>query len=383
MIIPSDIIDNKIPYVLVVDDILKNLQVIGTILEEAGFEISVADNGKDAIEMVKADKPDLILLDIMMPEMSGFEVIRHLKANPETEEIPVIFLTAKTETEDIVQGFNLGGVDYITKPFKKEELLSRIRTHTELKLSKDLIMEQNEKLIKLNKDKNEFIGITAHDLKNPLGAILGLSEVIVRGDFELSMDEIKDFSKDIYKSAQNMFSLVTDLLDINAIEEGKMKMDFTDFDMCSELNTAMKRFVMRAEEKSIELIIDVPEEEIPVFADLNKINQILDNLISNAIKFSPIEKKIWIRASIITERHYVKVEVQDQGPGITEEDRKKLFQKFAKLSARPTGSENSTGLGLSIVKKLIEDMFGKIWVESEPGEGSNFIFTLPLAGKPS
>lgn len=366
------------PYILVVDDILKNLQVIGNMLEEDGYEVSVANSGKDAIEMIFADKPDLILLDVMMPEMSGFEVCQYLKTQEDFDAIPIIFLTAKTETKDIVKGFEIGGVDYVTKPFKKEELLARIATHLELKFSRDTIAHQNIRLEKLNQEKNEFLGITAHDLKNPLGAILGISEVLIGDTYEFTAEEMHDFINDIHKSASQMFQLVTDLLDINAIEEGRMEMSFSEFDINDVLIKSVDKFDRSAADKDIVIHLEKSGSPLMVFADDKKVEQSLDNLVSNAVKFSPFNKNIYVRAYKIPGKQYACVEVRDEGPGISEDDQKKLFKKFTKLTARPTGKENSTGLGLSIVKKFIEEMFGKIWCESELGNGSSFKFTIPL-----
>lgn len=369
----------KAPFVIIVDDVVKNLKVLGTMLEEEDFDVAVAQDGFEALEMIEADPPDLILLDIMMPEMNGYEVCEKLKSNDNTKGIPVIFLTAKNETEDIVKGFQLGGVDYVTKPFNKEELLVRIKTHLELKYSKDIILRQNEDLIELNKEKNEFLGIAAHDLKNPLSGIKGLAELIALGDMEA--DEIIDFATHIKQSAEFMFGLITDLLDINSIEEGRLNLEFEDFPVNSLLDSALKEFKVRADAKNIELMSNITTQGIYIHADPSKSRQVIENIISNAIKFSPFNKSIWINSSLNPDGTTLLVEVKDEGPGISEEDMKKLFGKFARLSARPTADEHSTGLGLSIVKKLVEAMGGNIWCESKIGEGSSFKFTFKVSNK--
>jgi two-component system, sensor histidine kinase and response regulator len=365
----------KKPTILIVDDILKNLQVLGNTLIEEGYEISMASNGKTALKMLEKMKPDLILLDVMMPELSGFEVCEQIKSNAVYSDVPVIFLTAKTETEDIVNGFKIGGVDYITKPFKKEELLIRIKTHLDLKFSKEKILEQNDILIALNKEKNTFLGIAAHDLKNPLSAIMGLSSTMENDITGLPTGELYEFSKLIRLSAEQMFQIITDLLDINAIEEGKLNMHFSDFDVNLMLQNTVDKFFMRAKDKDIILHFTPDEDEFYVYADANKSMQILDNLVSNALKFSPFFKNIWITAK--RETDFIRITVKDEGPGISEADKEKLFTKFAKLTARPTAHENTTGLGLSIVKRLLEEMKGKIWCESVVGEGASFILELP------
>lgn len=365
------------PKIFIVDDIMKNLQVIGGILMEESFDIAMATNGMQALNMVKNLMPDLILLDVMMPDMNGYEVCEKLKSDPEVAHIPVIFLTAKSDTEDIIQGFKIGGVDYITKPFKKEELLVRIKTHIDLKFATDTIKKQNQQLTKLNEEKNEFLGIAAHDLKNPLSAIMGLSELMLRDDMEFGIDEMKEFTGDINTSAVQMFRLVTDLLDVNAIEQGKINLVMEDFPLSRVVEDCYTSYIKRAEDKSIKLIYNCEVSEVNCHADSSKVSQVVDNLLSNAIKFSPRDKNIYI--SVQDQGDFLIAEVKDEGPGISEEDQKKMFTKFQKLSARPTGNENSTGLGLSIVKRLVEEMNGKIEVVSELGKGAAFRLFMPKA----
>lgn len=371
-----DMNEGKPPFIIIVDDIVKNLQVLGTMLEEENFDVAVAQDGFEALDIIEADPPDLILLDIMMPEINGYEVCEKLKQNEKTKDIPVIFLTAKNESEDVVAGFKIGGVDYVTKPFNKDELLVRIETHLALKYSKDIILRQNAKLRELNDEKNEFLGIAAHDLKNPLSGIKGLAELIAMGNMEEA--EIIDFANHIKTSAEFMFGLITDLLDINSIEEGKLNLNCEVFPINALLNNAILEFKQRAEAKNIELISNIKTTYVMVNLDMPKTRQVIENIISNAIKFSPLNKQIYINSSVEKSNNFVLIEVQDQGPGISSEDMKKLFGKFARLSARPTADEHSTGLGLSIVKKLVEAMGGKIWCESQPGKGSSFKFTFPI-----
>ncbi len=365
------------PKIFIVDDIMKNLQVIGGILMDESFDIAMATNGIQALNMVKNIMPDLILLDVMMPDMNGYQVCEKLKSDPDVAHIPVIFLTAKSDTEDIIQGFQIGGVDYITKPFKKEELLVRIKTHIDLKFAVDTIKNQNEQLTKLNNEKNEFLGIAAHDLKNPLSAIMGLSELLLRDDMEFSLEEMKEYTGDINTSAIQMFRLVTDLLDVNAIEQGKINLSLDNFPIAMIVEDCYKNYIKRAEDKSIKLVFENQVADANCFADSAKVGQVIDNLVSNAIKFSPQEKNIFI--SVFDDDEYLIVEVKDEGPGISSEDQKKMFTKFQKLSARPTGNENSTGLGLSIVKRLVEEMKGKIEVISELGKGASFRLYMPKA----
>ncbi len=371
--------EGKKPLILIVDDILKNLQVLGTTLMEEGYEISMAQNGFQALKLAEKINPDLILLDVLMPDMTGFETCAKLKENALLKSIPVIFLTAKTETEDIVTGFKTGGVDYITKPFKKEELLMRIQTHLDLRFYALAIQEKNENLARLNKEKNEFLGIAAHDLKNPLSAIKGLAELIEKFNTDLSPEEIVDSAQQIRISSEFMFQIIIDLLDINAIEEGRFVLNMSDFEPDIVLNMVVNKFAPSSEKKDIKLNTSCGCSGVNINADAGKVQQVLDNLISNAIKFSPFGLNIWISSELIERDGMVRITVKDEGPGISEEDKTKLFKKFSKLSARPTNEENSTGLGLSIVKRLVEEMKGRIYCESELGHGAAFVVEFPVS----
>lgn len=378
---PERIKKNSDATILIVDDQIENLQILGNILNINKYRKAVANNGYEALDIAFKKPPDLILLDVMMPVIDGFEVCRRLKSNPLTSEIPVIFLTAKTQTEDIIKGFEVGGVDYITKPFKHEELLARIRTHVELKRSKDIILDQNERLKQLNAEKSEFMSIAAHDLKNPLQVMVGFSKILEQNSGDFTPEEVKEFAGDIRESGETMFKIITDLLDINAIEEGRVEFSNDEFDICDLIDRMVDLYRIKADEKSIQIEINHESPENRIFADPTRVSQILDNLISNAVKFSPFKKKIFIGSSRSraegTDNDIIRIEIQDQGPGISKEDKDKLFIKFAKLKARPTNNESSTRLGLSIVKNFTERMNGRVWCESEEGEGARFIIELP------
>lgn len=365
-------------FILVVDDVTKNLQVLGNILMEEGYEIALASDGFEALETVESDKPDLILLDIMMPELSGYDVCRKLKANDTTKEIPIVFLTARSETEDIVKGFSLGGSDYITKPFKREELLARIDTHLKLKRSRDIIVHQNEQLKKLNEEKNEFLGIAAHDLKNPLNSIKGLAELLIMDHGDTPKEEVLEYAELIKSSSEYMLQIIIDLLNVNAIEEGKVNFQIDTIDFVELTETLLTKFTKMSSAKEIKLNFSAENSIHYIDADAVRLQQVIENLVSNAIKFSPFNKNIWIKISDLNNGK-TKLEVKDEGPGLTEDDLKKLFGKFARLSAQPTNNENSTGLGLSIVKKLVEGMNGAIRCESVYGEGASFILEMNTA----
>jgi signal transduction histidine kinase len=230
---------------------------------------------------------------------------------------------------------------------------------------------KNAQLVRLNQEKNEFLGIAAHDLKNPLSAILGLAQMIVEEIEHLPKEEIVEFANNIGTSAQQMFGLIVNLLDVNRIESGKFNVSWQNTDLSAILQKILKDYQERAAAKKIQLIYQLPTEPVVTQLDPNLTQQILDNLVSNAIKYSPFEKRIQVR--LAQTEQTVRCEIQDEGAGLSKDDQQKLFGKFARLTTQPTGKENSTGLGLFIVKKLVTAMNGQVWCESELGKGTTFV----------
>ena len=364
--------------ILVVDDITKNLQVVGTVLRNQGYKVMAAASGAEALKCVRTQLPDLILLDLMMPEMDGLEVCRRLKSDSTTSQVPVIFLTASNEMEHLVNGFEVGAVDYVTKPFNPPELLARVRTHLELKHARERLREMNE-------EKNEFMGIAAHDLRNPLGAITGYAEILIEEMESLqpsvpepgarAVREAGECAGRIRETSRRMAEMVQNLLDANRIERGEMQLSLAPLDLSQTVAAVLETQRPRAVAKQQTLHWQNEVGAVSVLADATVLTQVIENLISNAVKYSPAGKNIFVRLRRLQEGTLC--EVQDEGPGLSAEDQKKLFGKFARLSAKPTGGENSTGLGLSIVKKMVEAMNGRVWCESELGRGATFIVEFP------
>lgn len=362
------------PVILVVDDIQTNIQVVGQILNAANFDVMPALSGAQAFERMRTQTPDLILLDFMMPDVNGVEVCKKLKSNPATKKIPVIFLTASTDMEHLVQAFAAGAVDYVTKPFRTEELLARVRTHLELKKARESLAQYAERLRELNDEKNEFLGIVAHDLRSPLSNIVS-SVSMVMSDPDAGRAQVDEFLEIIQTSAQHVIHLVENLMDVNAIEQGRMKIDLAPTELGEVVRGVAQSYQTKAKAKA-QTLNYIPETgNLIALADAHATIQIFDNLISNALKYSPSGKRVDVR--IARRNEAIRVEVQDEGPGLTADDLKKMFGKFARLSARPTGGEPSSGLGLSIVKKMVEAAGGKVWCESKPGAGARFIVELP------
>jgi len=262
----------------------------------------------------------------------------------------------------------------------KWHALGIMRDITERKHAEEKLKQQNEALIRLNQEKNEFMGIAAHDLKNPLSSILGYAEEIQEAFDELPKSEILEFTNMIQISAQRMFQLINNLLDVNAIEVGKMNMTLKIVNLLPILQSSILYYRKRAHEKRIQLhTSDIfgTKETFFAWADAGTLHQILDNLLSNALKYSPTGKNLYLR--LIKTNQHIRCEIQDEGPGLSVEDQQKLFSKFTRLTPKPTQGEHSTGLGLYIVKKLVEAMKGNVWCETELGRGATFIIEFPIA----
>jgi signal transduction histidine kinase len=361
--------------ILIIDDNPLNLRILEDQLKSFNFQVKLCKSGLEGIEFLEETIPDLILLDIMMPIMDGFQVADAIFANEKLKNIPIIFITAKTQTDDVVRGLSMGAVDYILKPFNPEELNARVKTHLKIKSYQDVLEAQNKKLSLLNKEKNHFLAVTAHDLKNPLYNIRLLSKTIIEEN--LNGEDLKEFTQDILTTSDRMLNLIADLLDINAIEQGSMKIELSEIDIIELTFGICDIYHERAKVKGITIHFDPQLEHLSVLGDRRLLQQVLDNLVSNAIKYSPHNKNVYIR--LLSNSQVARFEIKDEGIGIKEEEKHKLFGKFSKLSTLPTGDESSSGLGLSIVKQYVEVMGGRVWCESTYGEGASFFFELNLA----
>ncbi len=301
------------PKILVVDDTPTNLSILEEILE-GDYSISIAQSGKQALRITEKFQPDLILLDVNMPGMDGFETCQKLKSREATRNIPVIFITARTEPEDVIQGFSEGGVDYITKPFNYSEVVARVQTHIK---NQQLIRElesNHEQLKELNQLKNKFLGMASHDMRNSLSAIKGYSQILKE-----DIDQLPGVTKDrflnfIFKSSDNMFKMVNDLLDISVIESGNLKLECAPGSLKSLARHHIMINQFFVDKKNIRIHSDLPD--VPdCQMDSNKIGQVMDNLISNAIKFSESGKNIFI--ALQEQEGKLVFSVKDEGPGIS------------------------------------------------------------------
>lgn len=380
--------------VFIVDDSLANRRILKAILKQDGYDLLEAEDGESAIDIALREKPDLILLDIMMPQKDGFEVCQALKSDIRTFTIPIIFISAMTQESDKIKGLGLGAADYVTKPFSNAEVLARVRTQLKIySLTKSLLeanreleekqrslTQANTELRKLNDEKNKFVGMAAHDLRNPLIVIRGFSEFLIDQASQAEQDAALEMLATIKSSSEFMLALVNDLLDIAKIESGTLELKPVPTDLVALIqhNIALNRIL--AERKKIDILFD-PGEKLPtsvrgILLDPQKIEQVLNNLIANAVKYSDHGSTVRVTLSMLDGA--VLIQVQDHGQGIPEDEIEKLFRPFQTARTAAADGEKSTGLGLTIVRRLVEGHGGKVWVESEYGKGSTFCVSLPM-----
>lgn len=366
----DDLSDHK-PTVMVVDDQPQNVKIVRDLLTIAmRYHVLEAQSGEEALKLLAGTVPDLILLDVMMPELDGVETCKRIKENPLLADVPIIFLSAADDKNLIVQALESGGVDYVTKPFSRAELLTRVRTHLALKSARDALKS-------LAEDKDELLGILTHDLKNHLGGMQMSAQLmhdrLKRQEADPKMTHLVD---NILSDTAQMLAFVKEFL-ANSMAERTLQFSLETVNLGQAARHAVRQYQLTAERKDIQFVSDLDTSTAShVHVDPIAVKQILDNLISNAIKFSPVGSKIEVSVGTV-KGDCVECRISDEGPGFTNEDKMKMFRRYARLSARPTAGEPSTGLGLSIVKRLIEAMHGRLLLESEPGKGSTFIVRLP------
>ncbi len=359
--------------ILIVDDVPTNIQLVASILAPFDYELSFANSGHDALAQIAETSFDLILLDVMMPGLDGLEVATRLKENELTRHIPIVFLTAKSDEDSIVEGFMVGAADYVTKPFNPAELVARVQTHLALKQARDQLHHRNLELAEAIQMKNRLLSIASHDLKNPLSAVNGFASMLERNPAVQKEKDLVDMVSFISRAARRMNTLISELLDTAALEMGKMDLKRSPCDPLQLLREVILDNSNQAETK--EQAVSLSGSPILIEADSRRLKQVFDNLVSNAIKYSPKGANI---AVVLSETDSsVEARVTDQGPGFSDEDKDKLFGYFQRLSARPTGGEVSTGVGLAIVKQIVDLHHGEIMLEKTSEQGSTFLVRLP------
>ncbi len=359
---------------LVVDDNKENLKVVSNFLKKEGYQIALALNAEDAMNILKQNEIDLILLDVMMPGTDGFTLCKKLKKDPSLADIPVIFLTAKTETNDLVEGFDAGGVDYITKPFKKEELIVRVNNHIDLSYAKKKIIEQAEQIERINRTKDRLYSVIAHDIKSPFSNISMLISTLADGYLEPGSEDYNEILQSINSSSNETYALLENLLQWTRSQTGNLEIAPEEIKLEELVGNIIRITDPIAVKKKIKLKMDVPDDLV-LEADNNMMRSVLQNLVSNAIKFTNQGGRVMVTAG--KKNSDIVIKVIDNGVGIPEKNKKKLFVDEGQLTTRGTNDEKGSGLGLLLVKDFVQRHNGRIDIESKEGEGTTFILTFP------
>ena len=361
---------------LVVDDVQTNVLLLKALLGKEGYGILVANNGQEALEVIRNENPDLILLDVMMPGMDGFEVAERLKSEEFRCEIPIIFLTALDDTQSIVNGFKLGVGDFISKPFRKEELMVRIKHQLSLVAARRIIEEKNEELRKTIAGRDKMYSVIAHDLRSPMGSIkMVLNMLILNLPAEKIGDEMYELLTMANQTTEDVFSLLDNLLKWTKSQIGKLNVVYQDIDVVEVVDGVIDIFNMVAGLKKITIREEKPEK-LAVSADIDMLKTVVRNLISNAIKFSNENSEVLVK---LEEKDGMAVVcVQDHGCGIDEEGQKKLLHTDTHFSTFGTNNEEGSGLGLLLCQDFVVKNGGKLWFTSKEGEGSIFSFSIPV-----
>lgn len=355
--------------ILIVDDNDMNLDLLSRRLQRQGYEVAAASGGQEALDMLSRERYDIALFDIMMPEVSGLEALQAVRKTQSLMDLPIIMVTAKNQSEDVVEALKLGANDYVTKPIDFPVLLARVQTAMQLK--------------RLSALKDEFLRIASHDLKNPLTEVLGVASLV-----ELMVpvgapmpEKMHTLLGNIKKSARRMQGIVEDFLDFQALEDGAMKLKAAPFDLAEVAREVLEGNVAYAESKQVGLEAAGLEGPCWALGDRDRAGQVVQNFVDNALKFSPPGSGAVV-VHLEGEGEAWRLGVRDHGPGLSEADLGKAFQKYSKLSAVPTAGEKSSGLGLAICKQMVEGMGGRIGATNEAEGGAVFWFTLPATEAP-
>lgn len=362
--------------ILIVDDVMSNVLLLKVLLTNEKFAIATASNGRQALEQVEKENPDLVLLDVMMPDMSGFEVAQHLKSNPNTADIPIIFLTALNSTADIVKGFQVGANGFISKPFNKEELIIRVTHQISLVAAKRLILSKMEELQRTIAGRDKLYSVIAHDLRSPMGSIkMVLNMLILNLPSEKIGAEMYELLTMANQTTEDVFSLLDNLLKWTKSQIGKLNVVYQDVDLVEVTDGVIEIFSMVASLKKIK-IREMKPEKMMVNADIDMLKTVVRNLLSNAIKFSKENSEVLVKMEEVD--GMAVVSVQDHGCGISEEGQKKLLHTDTHFSTFGTNNEEGSGLGLLLCKDFVVKNGGKLWFTSKEGEGSIFSFSIPV-----
>jgi two-component system sensor histidine kinase/response regulator len=356
--------------ILVVDDQPANLRVVSTLLSRNGYDVVPAGTGNEALEQALAHTPDLVLLDMLMPGMDGFQLLEEMRRHPQLQDMPVIFLTAAQDRELLLRAFDSGAVDYVTKPFIPEELLARVGAHVALKQARD-------RLERVARERQELVNLVAHDLKNPLSSVLFASDILMQDGCK--PERVPRYLQMIHESAHDAIGYIRRYLEgqerIAAAGHGEAHTHPAA--LRETIDWLAQRYELQLESRGMHLHAIVPDPCGTVAIDRRVLRQVAENLITNAMKYAPDGGELTLEVARSANAGYWQLRVLDRGGGVPAEKRRDLFKPFMRLSGRDDGM--SSGLGLSLARQIIVSAGGDLWYEDRDGGGAIFVIELPAS----
>jgi signal transduction histidine kinase len=359
--------------ILMVDDNPVNLKVLTSMLKQSGWRPRPVTDGRLGLQAARNEPPDLILLDVNLPEMNGYEICTQLKADTRLADIPVLFVSALGETLDKVRGFQVGGVDYITKPFQIDEVRARVATHLELRRQRRETQASYEKLRESERLRDSLVHMIVHDLRSPLSTISSYLELFAEEAKEKLGAETQMDVASAMRAARNMARMINGILDVSKMEAQMMKLDLCECDLVQVIGQNLNDFDSLVGAR--EIVFEHPAAPALLPADREIVARVVQNLLANALRFTPIGGRI--RVGIAVEADHMRVFVTDTGPGIPADSHRKIFDKFAQVDASASSRNQTSGLGLAFCKLAVEAHGGRIGVDSRQGGENTFWFTLP------
>ncbi len=357
--------------ILIVDDVPTNVILVQAILKKEGYNLLTTDSGPKALRIADEKVPNLILLDIMMPGMDGYEVLQRLKNNPKTNEIPVIIMSALSDMQSIVKGYQLGAVEYVTKPFQREELLKRVGHRYELYSITHIKKELEDTIV----SRDTLYSVIAHDLRSPLGSLKMMNNaVLMMVDKTKVSSEVFEMLQMMNKTSEELFQLLDNLLKWVRNRLNKQKIFKQESDINAIIRSTVDLFVPVAAQKHITIKKEGFEQSLTAFFDVDMVQTIVRNIMSNAVKFSFENGTIFVNSK--AEGDNLIVSIKDAGKGIKQEDQDKILNPKVQFTTYGTNNEKGSGLGLMLCQDFVEMHNGKLWFESEEGKGTTFIFSL-------
>ena len=361
--------------ILIVDDVMSNVLLLKILLTNEKFQVCTANCGNACIEQARKEHPDLILLDVMMPDINGFDTAVIMKKDDELKDIPIIFLTALNTPQDLVKGFQVGASDFLTKPFNKEELVMRVMQQISLVAAKRIIQKQNKELKATLNNRDKMYSVIAHDLRSPMASIRMVLNLVVQSTSADTVGpELYTLLDQANRESEEVHDLLDNLLKWTKSQTGRLNVVLQDLDLNDIIPGVVEIFEMIAQTKHITLDLQKTEDPLKVHADNDMLKTVLRNFMSNAIKFSPENSTIQILMT--NEGDFARVSVKDQGVGIAADRLDTIFHKGE--TTYGTGGEEGSGLGLQLCQDFARKNGGDCYVESVEGQGSTFSFTVPL-----